>query len=569
MNRTWHLSSVLLLAIAQVVVGSRFVQAADKIAGEALLPKDTLVYFSIANIPEFKAKWEKSSMGQMLRDPALKPFLEDVEKKIEEGSKKLDEEIGVSLNELAELPHGQLMIAILEKPARKFSGVLALEFGESKATINKLLKKMDEQLEKEEAEHTTEDVNKVTVHLYKLKSPEPDNPFKTIAYFTTDSYLVVSTELDALKEVIERWDGNSDDTLAQNEQFKYIQTVCKFEGGDPLLKWYVSPIGLIQSGIAVAQSSFPQAGMAGAFLPMLGIDAFKGWGGAMDLDEGEFEGVVHSFVYAENARGIMGLFQFPEAQLAPPKWVPAEVGSYAVLNWNILGAYTSVETLVDSFQGRGATARYLDSVAEQGPMIHPKKDVIDHLDGKIHLLQADPGDSEDGAPPTPQILFGFGLKDSAKMKKTLAAAAKAGNSNLETRDFNGETIYEVSTPAGDQVFSFAVTEGQLIATNDTPLLEGVMRGQSGRTPLVDSDEYKRIAKYFPSKTSMLSFQRSDVQLKASYNLLKNADTFIEGLDVSKLPPFEVIAKYLQPSGGYTVPDKKGAKSVTFSLKRAD
>jgi hypothetical protein len=569
MNRLWRRSSVLLLCLAQFVAASTFSQAADKTAGEVLFPKDTLVFFTISNIPEFKQKWDKCSMGQLLRDPQLKPFLEDVEKKIDESSKQMENEVGVSLTELLELPKGELTIAVIEKPARKLSVILSLDFGDSKATMDKLLKKMDEALEKEGAEHSTEDVNKVSVHVYTLKNPEQDNPFKTITYFTTDSHLVLSSEMDAIKEVLERWDGSSDDSLAQNDQFKYIQSQCKFESGEPLVKWYVNPIGLIQSGISMAQATIPQAGMVGAFLPMFGVDGWKGWGGAVDLDEGEFEMAANSFIYAENPRGVMGLFQFPAAQLAPPKWVPADIGSYMVANWNVLGAYTSVETLVDSFQGRGATARFLDSVAEQGPMIHPKKDVIENMDGKIHVLQADPKEGEDEAPPTPQVLVGFGLKDAAKMKKTLAAAAKEGNSNLETREFNGETIYEVSSPNGDQAMSMVVTEGHLILTNDIPLLEGMMRGQTERTSLVDSDDYKRVSKFFPSKTSMLSFQRGDAQLKTYYNMLKNADNFVDGIDVSKLPPFEVISKYLQPSGGYTVPDKKGAKSITFSLKRSE
>jgi hypothetical protein len=569
MNRLWRRSSVLLLCLAQFVAASTFSQAADKTAGEVLFPKDTLVFFTISNIPEFKQKWDKCSMGQLLRDPQLKPFLDDVEKKIDESSKQMENEVGVSLTELLELPKGELTIAVIEKPARKLSVILSLDFGDSKATMDKLLKKMDEALEKEGAEHSTEDVNKVSVHVYTLKNPEQDNPFKTITYFTTDSHLVLSSEMDAIKEVLERWDGSSDDSLAQNDQFKYIQSQCKFESGEPLVKWYVNPIGLIQSGISMAQATIPQAGMVGAFLPMFGVDGWKGWGGAVDLDEGEFEMAANSFIYAENPRGVMGLFQFPAAQLAPPKWVPADIGSYMVANWNVLGAYTSVETLVDSFQGRGATARFLDSVAEQGPMIHPKKDVIENMDGKIHVLQADPKEGEDEAPPTPQVLVGFGLKDAAKMKKTLAAAAKEGNSNLETREFNGETIYEVSSPNGDQAMSMVVTEGHLILTNDIPLLEGMMRGQTERTSLVDSDDYKRVSKFFPSKTSMLSFQRGDAQLKTYYNMLKNADNFVDGIDVSKLPPFEVISKYLQPSGGYTVPDKKGAKSITFSLKRSE
>ena len=155
------------------------------------------------------------------------------------------------------------------------------------------------------------------------------------------------------------------------------------------------------------------------------------------------------------------------------------------------------------------------------------------------------------------------------MKKTLAAAAKEGNSNLETREFNGETIYDMGSPNSDQAVSLVVTEGHLVVTNDTPLLEAMMRGQSGRAALVDSDEYKRVAKFFPSKTCMLSYQRGDAQLKTYYNMLKNSDNFIDGIDVSKLPPFEAISKYLQPSGGYTVPDKKGAKSITYSLKRSE
>ena len=570
MNRLWLRSSVVFLCLAQFVTTSNLLRADDDAPGEKLLPKDTLAFFTISDVPEFRQKWDKTSVGQLLHDPKLKPFLDDVEKKIDEASKNMENETGVSIADLLEVPQGELTIALLEKPARKLSFVFMLEFGKNKATIEKLLKKFDEALEKEQAEHTTEEIEKIAVHVYTLKNPEPDNPFKTITYFTDESFLVFSTEIEAIKEVLERWEGDSDDSLADNDQFKYIQSKCKLDSGEPLLKWYINPIGLIQSGITMAQATIPQAGLAAAFLPMFGVDGWKGWGGTLDFDEGEFEGVSNSFIFAENPKGLMGVFLFPETQLVPPKWVPADIGSYNAANWNIAGAYTSIETLVDSFQGRGATGRFLDQIAEQGPMVHAKKDIIDHLDGKIHILQSEAKDSDDDAPPTPQVLAAFGLKDPAKIKKTLAAAAKSAASNLETREFNGETIYEIFTPNSDQSVSIAVTEGQLIITNDTPLLEGVMRGQSGgRAALIDSSEYKRISKYFPSKTSMVSFQRSEAQFKTYYNLLRKSDNFIDGIDVSKLPPFEAISKYFQPSGSYTIPDKKGAKSVAYSLKRSE
>ncbi len=570
MNRLWLRSSVLFTCLALVATTSNLLQAGDNTPGEKLLPKDTLAFFTISDVPEFRQKWDKTSIGQLLHDPQLKPFLDDVAKKIDEASKNMENETGVSITDLLEVPQGELTVALLEKPARKLSFVFLLEFGKNKATIEKLLKKFDEALEKEQAEHTTQEIEKVAVHVYTLKNPEPDNPIKTITYFTDDHFLVFSTEVEALKEVLERWEGNSDDSLADNEQFKYIQAQTKLESGEPLVKWFINPIGLIQSGITMAQATIPQAGLAAAFLPMFGVDGWKGWGGNLDFDEGEFEGISNSFIYAENPKGLLGVFLFPATELVPPKWVPASIGSYNAANWNIAGAYTSIETLVDSFQGRGATGRVLDQIAEQGPMIHAKKDLLDHLDGKIHILQSEAKDADDDAPPTPQVLAAFALKDAAKIKKTLAAAAKSAATNLETREFNGETIYEIFTPNSDQSVSLAVTEGQLIVTNDTPLLEGILRGQSGgRAALIDSSEYKRISKYFPSKTSMVSFQRSEAQFKTYYNLLRKSDNVIDGIDVSKLPPFETISKYFQPSGSYTIPDKKGAKSVAYSLKRSE
>ena len=47
-------------------------------------------------------------------------------------------------------------------------------------------------------------------------------------------------------------------------------------------------------------------------------------------------------------------------------------------------------------------------------------------------------------------------------------------------------------------------------------------------------DYKKIAKSFPGKTSMISFQRSESQLKIYYDLLKNSNVEqLHGLDVSR------------------------------------
>lgn len=566
MNRLWLRTTIALFCIVQIFANVPFSYAEEDTPAEKLLPKDTLLFFAVSDVPEFKEKWDKTSIGQLFHDPLLKPFLDEVAEKKDEISKDIEKEIGVSLDDLLDLPQGELTFALIEKPERTLSAILMLEYGESKETIDTLLKKMDEALEKSEADHLTEDIHDVKVHVYKLKTEE-ENPIKTLVYFADEDFVVFSNELDAIKEVLSRWDGKSDDTLADNDQFKYIQAQCKGES-EAQVKVFLTPAGLINTGISIAQTQFPQAAMASGFLPLLGLDGLKGYGGVMNLDDGEFESIANFFIYVERPQGLIGLFQFPAVQQAPAKWIPATVASYASVNWDVATAYKSIESLVDSIQGKGTTSRFLDQMADQGPNIHIKKDFLDLVDGKIQFVQGEPKEVADDSTPIPAIFATLGLKDAAKMKKTLASLAKAIGPLVETREFNGETIYEAQVPNGDVTISFAVAEGQLIITNDTPMLEGMMRGRTGQgAPLADAPEYKRIAKVFPAKTSMQSFQRTDVQLKVYYEMLKNADAeSLGGIDGSKLPPFEKISKYLVPSGGYAVPDKKGAKTVTFTLK---
>ncbi|MBC8114664.1 MAG: hypothetical protein H7062_09825 [Candidatus Saccharimonas sp.] len=571
MRRLWFGTAAVMLCLVQALAGWQIARADENAIGEKLLPKDTLLFYTIPDVSGFKEQFDKSSLGAMFRDPEFKPFLDDVKKKIEEFSQKVQDELGVSIDELLELPDGEITFALMEKPARKLSVVLMVDYGDSKETVGKLLKKMHEALESE-AEHSKEDVDDVEVNVFTFKDSPAENPFKTLAYFNDSSYLVFSSEVAALKEVLDRWEGDSDDTLATNDVFKYCMDRCKDESGDPTMKFFVNPIGLVQSGLNMVQAIQPQAqvGVASMFLPLLGFDKLKGWGGASYVNTGDFDSVSKTFVYADSPTGVLNVFQFPATEITPPKWVSSGVSMYFGGNWNVAGAYQAIEGLVDNFQGRGALARFMDQAANAGPGIHPKKDVLDLLDGKFHVVQG--VEKGDGDEPLAQKFFvALAVKDGAKAKKLLATLAKSDGSPAESREFNGETIYEVDLPQGDQKVSFAVAEGHLVVTNDTVMLEGMLRGTGSGTSLADSAAYKKIAKHFPAKASMISFQKSDAQLKALYEMMKNAENqeFLEGIDLQKLPPFEVLQKYLRASGSYTIPDKKGAVMIGFQLKEGD
>jgi len=567
MKRMWLTTTLVMCGLVQAAVGWNTASADDKAKGAELLPKDTLIFLTVPSVREAKEQFEKSLSGALLNDKELKPFLDDVTAKIGEFSEQWRDDIGVSISELLALPQGEITFALLHASERKLAPLLLMDYGDGNDTVEKLLKKMHDALDGDLAEHSIEEVDDIKIHVYTFKNHQQGNPFKTLAYFNNEKSLVFSTEVTALKKVIERWDGKNDDTLANNAVFKYIQDQCHDDSGEPSVVWFLNPIGLIQAGVNIVQTLSPQsgAGMALVVIPILGIDKLKGFGGASFGGSGDFDAVSKSFLYAEQPTGVLNVFLFPATELTPPKWVSADVGAYMGLNWNFAKAYQTVEGLMDTYLGRGELAKRMDQIANSDNWfgIHPKKDIIDSLDGRFHIIQR--LDTQDDTSITQQVLIALEVKDEAKVKKILSKVAKSEDSPLETREFNGETIYEV----GEDSLCFAVTSGQLVITNDVPALEGMLRTE--RQPsLVDSPAYRNVAKHFPAKTSMVAYQRSDAQLEAVYDMLKNADTqFIDGIDFKKLPSFEVIKKYLRPSGFYLVPDKKGVLSVSFQLSEGD
>ena len=564
MRRLWIGTAAVLMCLAQGLAGWQMARADEEAGGEKLLPKETLIFVTIPDVEQFKEEWDNSSGGAMFRDAELKPFLDDVKKKLSELSEQVQGELGVSIDDLLKLPQGEVTFAVMEQPARKVSAVLMVDYGDSKETVEKLLKKLHESLE-DATEHSAEDVNDVEIHTFTFKDVGEDFPFKTLSYFNDENYLVFGSEMAALKAILDHWEGDSDNTLAANDTFKHVMDRCQEESGEPSMKFFINPIGLVQAGLSMAQKYQPQVGMAGPFISMLGFDKLKGWGGATYMATGDFDAVSKTYVYAE-AAGVLSVFQFPATELTPPKWVSAGASMYVGGNWNVGGAYQAIEGLVDMFQGRGALARIMDQVANNDPGIHPKKDFLDLLDGKFHVVGGGQAKDDEDAVANP-FFVALTVKDGDKAKKLLAKLATMDGADVEARDFNGETVYEVSLP--DQTMSFAVAEGQLVITNDTSMLEGMLRSDTGAAAtLADSAAFKQISKHFPAKASMISFQKQDNQLKQMYDLLKNAENqnFLEGIDLGKLPPFEVLQKYLRTSGSYTVPDKEGALTTGFQLK---
>lgn len=572
--RRVFLSAVLGLACAaSAILPGQSLRAADEIAGDKLLPRETLLFFSLPDVPELKEQFNKSVLGQLMQDPAMQPFLTQVHDKLDEASDELEMRIGLTINDLWSLPRGQATFAVLSQ-GRTMSLVTILEYGDKDETLDTLLAKMDEAAKENGATESTQEINGTEVTVFQFmppnEQPGPAQP-RTVAYFAEDGALVLASDVSAIKAVLERWDGESGSTLADNEIYSAIMEQTSDEDADALIRWYLNPIGLVQAVIAQVQETMPQAQIALGVLPILGVDRLRGMGGTFELNSGEFNSVSRQFVYVDQpTSGVLNIFHFPAVEQSPPQWVPAGAAMFYAVNWDVAGAYRAVESLVDLFQGPGTLQKLLDSVAQRnrGAPIHLKTDLIDQMTGKIYIF-ADVPDEEQ--PETQRAAFALEVKDPARMKKSLAAAAQSENAHAKTRDFRGETIYEFNSESEDGPhIAAAVTQGMLMIVTEATLMEQILRSDRGTASLAQSPEYRAVASHFPKLTSMIGYQKQDVQIRTAYEALRSGETQtdVEGLDFTKLPPFKTIEKYMRPSGSYMEPAEHGARIVSFSLRKA-
>lgn len=540
--------------------------AADKAASARLLPPNVLFYLNIPSVPDLKTDLKESDYGRLWRDESMAEFRKDVEAKYREAAEKFERDSGMKLKDVLELPTGEITLAVLTRAGKlpSFAGIV--DYGDNEQTVDALLGKLRDAMDERGAERSTERIDDVQVVVYKFKKDEDDDSSKgpdQVAYFLRDSRFVVGSDLTSLEQILARWDGKHDTTFANSRAFEYLAEKTKAGSGKPALTWYLSPMDVVRAGMTAANN--PQVQIAAAFFPALGITKLKAMGGSAQLNTENFGSVSKTMIYVDMpATGVLKIFQFPAVNMTPPKWVPADVAGWFAANWDVETAYEAVGDLVDMFQGDGAWEKLMDKVADEGngPKIHPRKDVVDHLSGRMQVVTLPPEDADDPN-PVPRFLFGLELKDVQKMGDVLSRIAKTDGFPGTERQFRGKTIYEMDA-AGNKM-AYGIAADHLFLSSDVKLLEQVVLG--GRESLADSDVFRRFSRHIPEKTSMRGFQRSDTQVRSVYEQMRAGKTGdeVEGVDFTKLPPFEKIRKYLPATASFAQPDERGVMFQSFSL----
>ncbi|MEZ6055765.1 MAG: hypothetical protein R3C01_03580 [Planctomycetaceae bacterium] len=570
----FQLRRAMLPCLMALTLGLTFSksQAAEPVPSDRLLPPGVLMYVSVPSVQQFQERYSRTGYGELIHDPAMAEVKAEVMKAIDKASKEIENEIGITLEDLYNIPSGEVAFAMTPLKGKEFGGVAFFNFGEHQKQFEVLVDKLDEALKENGWTRNAESFDGTEIVTWK----NAGEGLGSLSYFLKDTTFVASNQVALLEGALDRWDGKHNRVFAEDEVYSHVMKRCATrKDGDSAAYWFINPINLFQSGMQLAaqqnNGAGMQIGMVTAFLPILGIDKLRGAGGTIDMSTDEFDIESRTMVYLDQpVTGVYNFFNCPPAAPAPPAMLSADLASLSSMNWDAAKAYKAVEETVDKFQGPGMFARLMDQAEESpnGPGLHPKKDFIDLLGGGVYMIQNPPKLDN---PEQPQLTILLGLKNEQRMTEVMAKIADMDGLPIITRDFRGIKIYESEETGSEVQPAMAVAKGHLIISFDVEMLETLLRNDPGADSLMKSEQFQQVAKSFPKEVSTYAFQRTDIMAEGAYEMIRKAAMEQGGnadFDFSKLPPFDSIRKYFGLSGGYSVPDEHGVYMVSFGLKPA-
>lgn len=551
-----------------------------KIISDQILPQDTYLYVSFPNVTQMKDYVAGSSMGQLWNDPALDEFKAELHSAfdgdLQEGLMQVNEAIGMSVEELLQIPHGEMSMAVAAGPSNTMGVVLFLDYGDKESEVTELLNRAAAAIgsaPRLTQEDESFDGTDLTMFKVQYDGPVPTPLAKEFGWFMKDERLVFANRSELLESVLSNWDGEGSESFASNDKYSYIMGKCQSGDRTSLTTFYMDPIGLFQKLVqtgSLGQQATMGAGMAVGFLPTLGLDQMKAFGTVSEAGKGPFEAISRGVFYAEQPpRAVMEIFQLGATDPTPPDWVKDNVTAYIATQWKIGEAFNAVENLVDMFSGPGSFADRLNQLADREPGIHIKHDIIEQMTGDIKVITA-PGEGPGYA--NDQVLFSLGVRDDEGANAVLSKIANAAG--MDARDFRGAEIFEVEGQENQSV-KLTVSEGRMLLCIGGPLLEQVLLNDSDMKPLSASEDFRKVAEHFPSSALTVQFSRPAEQYRGFYEMLRSGnaadqfpgmDEIFAKLDFTTLPPYESVSRYIKPTGGFTTEDDNGMYMEAFQLK---
>ncbi len=446
------------------VVGLFASHARAATPSEELLPDTTAGFLAVPDVDALRAQWKATELGQLFNDPAMQPFVEDLNAQLKAKLSKTGIKLGITWEDLDDVYAGEVCLAAVqphhEKPEiqiKQHALVLLVDVTGKEEAVGKLLKKVnDSQIAKGSKVSTTKLAGH-TVTVFELKKKEGAIDLDHAYYAVAKDHLVASDNLATITAILSLLDKPEGPSLAKVAAFKAANDhVVKSAGeSQPHIRWYVNPFRYAEVARAMAGGKKKRGRDILKVLQEEGFSAVQAAAGHLTLASDTHEILHHSYIYAPKdpkaAEGdkyqlAMRMLNFPNAKTAaPPAWVPFNCGTYLTLNWKMRDAFDKyLGSLVDRFTDEeDLYETILKGIKEDvnGPMVDLRADLMAHL-GERAVLMIDT--VEPITTKSERLMLAIELVNPAAVAKTVDKAMEK-DPDARKREYKGQVIWEITS----------------------------------------------------------------------------------------------------------------------------
>ncbi len=586
------LQKPLLAAFLFVLLGPSGAWA-QRPSAPKLFSNKTLAYLRVDDSRDLKDRMAATGMGKMVNDPEISPILGSFYSTLVGNIQGLQEAIGLNLDELLSVPNGEMAIALVGTKGEPAVCVL-LEVGSEEPALQMMLDRAKSAAQDAERAMETKAIGSITLQIIDGRREN-----EKLGYFIDSGVFVASNKLDYLEQLALVWTGNGIDhkPLADNRDFTTIMSRCVgTEGERPQVSFFVDPIAIVRE---VGKSNNGSVAVL-AILKTLGVDGIKAVGGSMIIAPNEFDSIIHGHLLLNpNRQGIMKVMRPKSGSTTPETWVSDQIVGYFTINWDFAKTFKAIAEIVDTIAGEGTFENRVVVEGSKNLGIDLRKDLINLLDDRLSLVQTIVPPKKINSQAT---IYSLHIKESSRMKSEilpkLFEKVKGNGPTMKTKMLGDVTIYHIEIPeqAGQRNANIRIPQPCVCVMDDQLLLsdsltameEAIAFNMSGDGPLSDSIEFKLVqdrikAQLKNAEMSIMAYQRPEEGMRLMYDLATDPasidsleqmsennpffQAIVTALKGKKLPPFEVIAKYLAPGGAFVVEEETGLHYTGFSMRR--
>lgn len=410
-QRRFVLTLVLLfgLCTANVQISAQQNPPAEKYKPAIeLLPDSVAGMVRIPNLPRFCEAWEKTSLGKLVEDEAMQPFIEAQRKRAKNYLEAFDNKVGVRPEDLYNIASGELVVSWLpfaNDKRRPFALCVIADVRGRAEQAEVAIEKLDKDLKvagwiRKDIEHQGQ-----TVRIYNTE-PKPGQLKVEQIVISLDKTRLLAADRDlVVTDLLDTIAGDADGSpIFKVEEFQTIlkkssQAILepvKKGGGTIAIEWFARPF---QMARIIKESLDVDRGNQVDIVKLLenqGFDAVKAAGGILALAGDKYQMLHRGSILAppvtdkpSKYKLAARMLQFENAPLAPiPAWVHSDSASFSRINLRFEEIFWASETLLNEAFGDEIFQDIIEGIKEDedGPQIDIAKNVLPNLDDQLILI---------------------------------------------------------------------------------------------------------------------------------------------------------------------------------------